>query len=453
MVQQLEAAAAARTVATTTATAAATPTTTTAPLPPPTPPSPAPLPPRQPSGVPVYVMLPLDTVDGEGRFRYGTTSSSSSSPASSGAGGGAVGGGENGNGNNNSGNGNNNNTSTTTTTTTPSVTPWFSRALREIAAAGAHGVAVDVWWGAVERSPRRYDFRGYRALAAAVRDAGLRLQVVLSFHACGGNVGDDAAIPLPAWVEEAALGDADLFYADAPRGGALGRRNPECVSLFADGDAGALAGRSPMQCYRDFMEAFRAEFEQELGGGGGERRKRSSSKRRSKAAANGGGGGSGAGEEEEKEEEDDDEAAPPSPPPALAVIDEVVVGAGPCGELRYPSYFEPHGWRFPGVGEFQCHDRRARASLAEAARKVGRPEWVREHFYFILFRGLVVGRKKFSRRGKKNAHFFLLFSSFHNLSVEKQGYAGPHDAGSYNDAPDATGFFAGWGGAWDSEYG
>ena len=46
--------------------------------------------------------------------------------------------------------------------------------------------------------------------------------------------------------------------------------------------------------------------------------------------------------------------------------------------------------------------------------------------------------------------FFLFYFSF---TIHKQGYAGPHDAGSYNDAPDSTGFFAGWGGAWDSEYG
>ena len=31
------------------------------------------------------------------------------------------------------------------------------------------------------------------------------------------------------------------------------------------------------------------------------------------------------------------------------LIEEVVVGAGPCGELRFPSYPEANGWRFPGV--------------------------------------------------------------------------------------------------------
>jgi hypothetical protein len=55
-------------------------------------------------------------------------------------------------------------------------------------------------WGAVERKPRRYNWSGYRQLFALVRALGLKLQVVLSFHACGGNVGDNAQIPLPQWV-------------------------------------------------------------------------------------------------------------------------------------------------------------------------------------------------------------------------------------------------------------
>ena len=43
------------------------------------------------------------------------------------------------------------------------------------------------------------------------------------------------------------------------------------------------------------------------------------------------------------------------------------------------------------VGEFQCYDRRALASLAQAARDAGQPDW---------------------------------------------GYGGPHDAGSYNSTPE-----------------
>jgi len=67
----------------------------------------------------------------------------------------------------------------------------------------AHAARRAAQWGAVERHPRRYDWSGYRQLFDAVRRAGLRLQVVLSFHACGGNVGDSAQIPLPRWVLKA----------------------------------------------------------------------------------------------------------------------------------------------------------------------------------------------------------------------------------------------------------
>jgi len=56
-------------------------------------------------------------------------------------------------------------------------------------------------------------------------------------------------------------------------------------------------------------------------------------------------------------------------------ITEVVIGAGPCGELRYPSYAQANGWSFPGVGEFQCYDQYALASLAKAAADAGHVEW------------------------------------------------------------------------------
>lgn len=39
------------------------------------------------------------------------------------------------------------------------------------------------------------------------------------------------------------------------------------------------------------------------------------------------------------------------------VILMIGIGLGPCGELRYPSNPVKHGWRYPGVGEFQvCLD-------------------------------------------------------------------------------------------------
>lgn len=257
--------------------------------------------------VPVLVMLPLDTVDADGAFRYAGSE-------------------------------------------------WFSGALRRLKSTGVHGVAVDVWWGAVERAPRRYDWFAYRELFRLVASLGLRIQAVMSFHACGGNIGDDASVPLPDWALGVGDRDPDIFFADRPRGSSPGQRNRECLSWHAEEEPGLLKGRSILECYADFMRAFRDEFVHELG----------------------------------------------------PIIEEVVIGCGPCGELRYPSYPEPNGWRFPGIGEFQCFDRRSLASLAQAAMSVGHPEW---------------------------------------------GASGPMDAGSYNSNPDETVFFRGWDGGWQSPYG
>ncbi|GMH32939.1 hypothetical protein BSKO_00773 [Bryopsis sp. KO-2023] len=256
--------------------------------------------------VPVFVMLPLDTVNAAGVFQYASTQ-------------------------------------------------WFTRALDYLAASGVTGVAVDVWWGAVERQPGVYEWSGYGDLFELLKSIGLKLQVVLSFHACGGNVGDIAQIPLPQWVLEAGKSDPDLFFADKPRNHRPGQRNQECISLFADGAQNVLCGRSPLQCYEDFATAFRDRFYDDLG----------------------------------------------------TFVTEVVVGCGPCGELRYPSYVEGNGWRFPGVGEFQCYDRRALVSLARAAKAAGHPEW---------------------------------------------GYGGPHDSGTYNCSAEATPFFRD-GGSWETPYG
>jgi beta-amylase len=49
------------------------------------------------------------------------------------------------------------------------------------------------------------------------------------------------------------------------------------------------------------------------------------------------------------------------------LIEEVVVGCGPCGELRFPSYVEANGWRFPGVGEVRGWGRRRAAGRAASS--------------------------------------------------------------------------------------
>lgn len=38
-----------------------------------------------------------------------------------------------------------------------------------------------------------------------------------------------------------------------------------------------------------------------------------------------------------------------------SVIEEICVGLGPSGELRYPAHFGDGKWMFPGIG--QCYDK------------------------------------------------------------------------------------------------
>lgn len=67
------------------------------------------------------------------------------------------------------------------------------------------------------------------------------------------------SIPLPRWVAEEMERDPDLCYSDQ-----WGRRNYEYVSLGCD-TLPVLKGRTPVQCYADFMRAFRDQFESYLG--------------------------------------------------------------------------------------------------------------------------------------------------------------------------------------------
>jgi len=191
--------------------------------------------------------------------------------------------------------------------------------MRALRAVGVDGVTVDVWWGVVEsRGPRRYDFSAYKQLVQMVAACGLKLQVVLSFHACGCNVGDCCTISLPPWVLSTAAENPDVFFTDASA-----RRADEYLSFAVD-ELPLFQGRSPVEMYADFMAAFRDEFSPYLG--------------------------------------------PDN------VIPVVCVSLGPAGELRYPAY--PEGkWRFPGIGEFQCYDKYSLASLRAAALAVDQPQW------------------------------------------------------------------------------
>lgn len=67
----------------------------------------------------------------------------------------------------------------------------MNASLMALKSAGVEGVMVDAWWGLVEKDgPLKYNWEGYAELVQMVQRHGLKLQVVMSFHQCGGNVGD-----------------------------------------------------------------------------------------------------------------------------------------------------------------------------------------------------------------------------------------------------------------------
>ncbi|CAN4104827.1 unnamed protein product [Withania somnifera] len=209
---------------------------------------------------------------------------------------------------------------------------------KELREAGVDGIMVDVWWGIVEANgPRIYDWSAYRSLFQLVQKTGLKIQAIMSFHQCGGNIGDAVFIPIPKWVLAIGGNNPDIFYTNR-----AGTRNKECLSLAVDNQP-LFEGRTAVQIYSDYMRSFRENMSDFLEAG--------------------------------------------------SVID-IEVGLGPAGELRYPSYTQSQGWKFPGIGEFQCYDNYMRTDFKEAATKAGHSEW--------------------------------------DL---------PDDAGTYNDVPVKTGFF------------
>ncbi|KAI3905239.1 hypothetical protein MKX01_017485 [Papaver californicum] len=116
-------------------------------------------------------------------------------------------------------------------------------------------VMVDAWWGLVEKDgPSKYKWDGYIELIKMVQKHGLKIQVVMSFHQCGGNYS------FTTMVLEEINKNPDLVYTDKSD-----RRNPEYISLGCD-SLPVLKGRTPIQVYSDFMRSFRETFSDYLGG-------------------------------------------------------------------------------------------------------------------------------------------------------------------------------------------
>ncbi|XP_008808792.1 beta-amylase 8 isoform X1 [Phoenix dactylifera] len=222
--------------------------------------------------------------------------------------------------------------------------------LRHLKSLNVDGVVVDCWWGIVEGwSPQKYEWSGYGDLFNIIREFNLKLQVVMAFHECGGNGSGEILISLPKWVLEIGKDNQDIFFTDRE-----GRRNTECLSWGIDKER-ILRGRTGIEVCFDFMRSFRMEFNNLFEEG---------------------------------------------------LITAVEIGLGTSGELKYPSHPERMGWRYPGIGEFQCYDKYMQQNLRRAAKLRGHTFWAR----------------------------------------------GPDNAGHYNSRPHETGFFCDRG-DYDSYYG
>ena len=182
--------------------------------------------------------------------------------------------------------------------------------------AGVKGVMLDVWWGITEPSPKNYRWSGYETLFGIMRNKGLKIIPVFSFHKCGGSVGDYVNIPIPSFVWQ---GTNKPNFIDA-----YGNKEDAYISFSYDNvKIGPNNERTALEMYNDWMTAFKAQFASYINDGS---------------------------------------------------IIEIEVGVGPCGELRYPSYRTPP-WSYPGCGQFQCYDTEFVKKFQQDAQRAGHSEW------------------------------------------------------------------------------
>ena len=182
----------------------------------------------------------------------------------------------------------------------------FDQHLQAVKVLGVDGVSTDVWWGLIEPSPGVFNWSYYDKLAAHIIKAGLKWVPILSFHQCGGNIGDNVYVPVPAWIwghlaQKSGIADVQAFKYVSEQGNA----SNEYVSVWATDLA------------LDRYEAVMREFQRHFA-------------------------------------------------PLAANILEVNISLGPAGELRYPSYnSHDQGSGYPTRGALQCYSSLARASLKE----------------------------------------------------------------------------------------
>jgi hypothetical protein len=127
----------------------------------------------------------------------------------------------------------------------------FGRQLDEAKRLGADAVSTDVWWGVVEPREGKFNWEYYDLLSKAIIDKGLKWVPILSFHQCGGNIGDTSYIPVPFWLWnnlDAKLGQTDSAKFVSEQG----NKSSEYIGFHADDAA--------LPRYRSVMESFQEHF-------------------------------------------------------------------------------------------------------------------------------------------------------------------------------------------------
>ncbi|CAL5974884.1 Beta-amylase [Hexamita inflata] len=191
---------------------------------------------------------------------------------------------------------------------------FLNDSFKKLKEGNVHGIAIDVWWGIVERNPSQYNFEGYLQVFELAKSYNLKVRPILSFHKCTGNV----SISIPQWALETAKRQSLLFQDQ------WGYQSDEYIAISADNQKVFPTGanqlyRTPLDIYSDFMTAFNDMAIDYL----------------------------------------NDET-----------ILQIQIGLGPNGELRYPSHPSAK-WKYPGIGAFQAFDPLMLKDFQSSANKSG----------------------------------------------------------------------------------
>lgn len=196
----------------------------------------------------------------------------------------------------------------------------FDRQLQEAKKLGVDGVSTDVWWGLIEPNKGKFEWGYYDKLSDHITRAGLKWVPILSFHQCGGNVGDNVNQPIPAWTWGDIQSKTPSNHANAGMSKSeQGNYSREYIEVHADDVA--------IHYYESVMREFQNHYKDKA-----------------------------------------------------HQIGEINISLGPAGELRYPSYnSHDKNTGYPTRGAFQAYSENAKESFRDfAIAKYGGIEGLRK---------------------------------------------------------------------------